>query len=188
MSKLNGNTKYNTVQEQEIAGRFKMWLSSLPLKGKEVLVTREQFVKLWVDSGKWEEKGKAAGLYTCKLINDVSTVTIDDIAITQQAYTRKQYIKKGRKPPKEKPPKVKKERKVPKVYEKSEKQKLKEAKKPVIIKETKSDILEISQRKAFKDPQLQQKFDEAVNTRRTNYKSIDLIRLGIRKVHQISDT
>jgi hypothetical protein len=142
--RTNGNTKYTQVQA-DMSDRYSMWLKGKDCVLRTTTITREEFIKLWDDSGKWSLRGRAIGEYTLRIQPGDGPVTIDDCVIAirtadmtfikhkspeeakaaKDAANKKAYEKRqAGKPPKV--TKVLKPRKVPKQYVKSDKQMQKE--------------------------------------------------------------
>jgi hypothetical protein len=109
--------KWGSPLEAEIGQYYSAWSRHLISTGENILVTRLEYVKLWVDSGLWPQRGPSAGDATLKFTRGLPQVTIDDCSIVVRECLSK--TPKPPKPPKEvkvkrekipKPPKEKKPR------------------------------------------------------------------------------
>ena len=77
-----------TEEEKGIRNTYLQWkFSKENIFGIQINVTKEQYVNLWVNSDKWEQRGPSIGCYTVQIAHDVKVVEIEHCSIVQRLAT-----------------------------------------------------------------------------------------------------
>lgn len=89
------NFKYATLEEAVIAQYWPMWSKSKVFKTRECAISKEEFIALWTQSGKWSERGNKFGCYYIE-ISGTGPVTKDDCSIVQRTQGTNAGLKRVR--------------------------------------------------------------------------------------------
>ena len=80
----NGKTKkYITPEVAETAAQYKVFIRQKLFETVECKVSLDEYIDLWLESGKWAERGKGYGAYTLYPDRNANPVTAADCKILQ---------------------------------------------------------------------------------------------------------
>lgn len=74
-------TEYSKMYEKSAKGKFVRQKSNARARGIEWNLTFEEWLKIWEDSGKWEERGRTANSYVMSRKFDNGPYSVDNVVI-----------------------------------------------------------------------------------------------------------
>jgi hypothetical protein len=182
---------YESPVIKEISRNYAAFLKQKIFKEADNHVTKEQYIKLWMESGKWVLRGKKQGDYTLHIKPGANPVTIVDCSIVQWSHeiTWRAPIKALRPESEPIPPKKpRKPKQTPKYYNKSEVQAIRQS-----MRDLEKQFKNSSPKKENLDEAVANFYEHSTNPLnarileaskqvRTNYRSHNLVTMGVKKV------